>query len=188
METDSTEQTHRARLRRLIIIVASIGIALLVAILIVLALLLARGTGQPVAAPTSEPTSLPTPSATSAPPTSPVPSPSATQPATPSPEAPATPPSPYIYSFTSSVEQVDCRNGGSVPVIFSWSTVGPRVDFGIGTDLAETAPFRQFQRPEDAVQVDYQCGQPDGTQKYSIAVIGDFGVVARQTIALIEVQ
>ncbi len=132
-------------------------------------------------APNPEPTQSETPS------TSPTPT---EEPPTPTPtpsESVAPPPADVITSFTASLTTADCTNavGGSVPVTFSWATTGVQLWFGVGTDDAKAEPFDTFPL-EYAIDFDYQCGQPDLQQKYTITVERTDGSTQSETIIISE--
>ena len=69
---------------------------------------------------------------------------------------------------------------------FNWNTTGQSVTFGVGTDQAESAPYDTNLPAVGGITIDYQCGQPGGQQKYSIAVFHNGGVLARNTIVVTE--
>ncbi|TXK19714.1 hypothetical protein [Homoserinibacter sp. GY 40078] len=132
-------------------------------------------------APSETPSDTPTPSeTTSAPPSE---EPSETPSAEPSEE-----PENVIASFTSSSDTADCTasGGGSVPLSFSWATTGQRVWFGVGTDDAQAEPYGEFQ-PSDSLDIDYQCGQPDRQQRYTITVQRPDGTTQSQTLTITEI-
>lgn len=169
--------------RRLLIILASIGGALLLAVLILLVLLLTRGTGTP--APSASPTLTPTPSST--PSDTPSPSPTPTPTPTETTPPPPPPPSGPISSYSASQSTVNCSAGGgtSVPISFSWVATGQTLWFGVGTDNAKYQPYDQYPLSY-TLNFDYQCGQADGQQKYTITVESSTGDVTSKTIVIKE--
>lgn len=173
--------------KRTIIILASVGGALLLALIILLVLLLTRG-GAPAPAPTGSPT--PTPTASSASPTptptassaTPTPTPTPTQTVAPPPPPPPSP----ISSFSASTTDVHsaCDGQSSVPVTFSWSATGDTLWFGVGTTNAKDEPYDTFPL-NYTMDFDYQCGQESGKQIYTITV-QDGGDVESETITIRE--
>lgn len=172
--------------KRLIIILASVGGALLLALIILIVVLLTRGGGEPSPTPTPSPTvtspsPTPTPTESSA---SPTPSPTPTPTQTVAPPPPPPPPSGLIESFESSTTSVNCDGEDSVPVTFSWSATGDTLWFGVGTENAKDEPYDEF--PLDySLDFDYQCGQADGFQIYTITV-QDGGDLDSETIVIEE--
>lgn len=167
--------------RRLLIILASVGGALLLAVLILLVLLLTRGGGTP--APSESPTPTPTPSST--PSVTPSPSPTPTPTPTETTPPPPPPPSSPISTYSASQSTVDCSGGGSVPVTFSWAATGQTLWFGVGTDNAKLAPYDQYPL-NYTLDFQYQCGQAGGQQKYTITVESATGDVNSRTIVIKE--
>jgi hypothetical protein len=159
----------------LIITLSIIGGVLL---LLVIGLLIWIGVSG---SPDPEPTPTDTPSATPTPTETPTPTPTPT-------ETTAPPPANVITSFTASTETADCTAavGGSVPVTFSWATTGVQLWFGVGTDDAKAEPFDTFPL-NDTIDFDYQCGQPDLQQRYTITVERTDGSTQSQTIVIREV-
>jgi hypothetical protein len=161
----------------LIITLAVIGGVLLLALIGVLIWVgISSGSPDPQPTETETPSSTPTQSDTP----SPSPSPSET--------TPPPPPANVIASFTASTETADCTNavGGSVPVTFSWATTGVTMWFGVGTDDAKAEPFGEFPL-NHTIDFDYQCGQPDLQQRYTITVERTDGSTQSQTILIREV-
>lgn len=180
-----TVETPRERAsRRTIIILASVGGALLIALIILLILLLTRG-GSPAPAPTGSPT--PTPTASSATPT-PSPTPTLTPTPTPTPTQtvapPPPPPAPLISSYSASTTSVNCDGQDSVAVTFSWAASGDTLWFGVGTTNAKNEPYSEFPL-NYTMDFDYQCGQSSGQQIYTITV-QDGSDVESQTITIRE--
>lgn len=174
--------------RRLIIILASIGGTLLLALLIVLILLLTQGNAAPGPAPT----------ATGSASASPTPSPTATQSATPTPTPtptptetvappppPPPPPSEGIQSFDVDDKSVDCDGENSVTAHFEWHAIGETLWFGVGTDNAKLQPYAEYPL-NYSMDFEYQCGQSDGQQKYTITVEKSNGSLAHKTIVIRE--
>ena len=150
------DEPPKKRSKALMITLICIGSALLLALIILLIVLL-----------TSEGTTEPTPSPA---PSSPSPTPSATP--TPTPTKTEEPPAaaaPSIATYSVDKTQVDCAGGGTVGVTFSWATTGVTLWFGVGTDDAKAEPFGTFP-PTHTIDFDYQCGQPDLQQRYTITV------------------
>jgi hypothetical protein len=73
----------------------------------------------------------------------------------------------------------------SVPVTFSWAATGQTLWFGVGTDNAKDAPYGEFPL-NYTMDFDYQCGQPDGQQKYTITVQATDGTLTSNTIVIME--
>lgn len=166
--------------RRLVIILASIGGALLVAVLILLILLLTRGAPAPVTTPSASPTPTPTPTASETPTPSPTPTPTPTETTPPPPPPPAGP----ITSYTASQTTVDC-SGDNPTVTFSWAATGQTLWFGVGTDNAKNAPYDTYPL-NYTLDFTYQCGQASGQQKYTITVESSTGDVTSKTIVIRE--
>ena len=182
----SPEVQEERKSRRTMIILGSIGAALLIALIILLVLLLTRDTGA--VTPTGSPTPSPTATATSS--ASPTPTPTATTPTpTPTPTQTVAPPPPpsndvEIDSFTVTPE-ADCSSQTQNPVYieFSWaSTNGIVAYFAVGaTDNAEqngmgwTLPpsgnTNDF--PSGYSPFEYQCGNESMT--YTITIVGSNG-------------
>lgn len=178
----SEEVLEERKSRRLIIILASIGGALLLGVIVLLVVLLTRGGGAPgpTASPTTSPTPGPTPSASPSPSPTPAPPPTPTTDPTP----PPAPPSP-IQSFDVDSTTVDCSGGGPVPMQFSWVATGETLYFGVGTDNAKNAPYGTYPLIY-TLDIDYQCGQPGGQQRYTITVEQPNGDVTSDTITVSE--
>ena len=158
----------------LIITLSVIGGVLLLAVIGLLIWIAVSGTPDP--APTETATPTPTPTATETPTPTPTPT-----------ETVAPPPADVITSFTASTQSVDCTTavGGSVPVTFSWATTGVQLWFGVGTDDAKADPFDTFPL-EHTIDFDYQCGQPDLQQRYTITVERTDGSTQSETIVVSE--
>lgn len=58
--------------------------------------------------------------------------------------------------------------------------------FGVGTDDAKAEPFGEFPL-NDTIDFDYQCGQPDLQQRYTITVERTDGSTQSQTIVIREI-
>ncbi|QNO36740.1 hypothetical protein H4J02_09595 [Protaetiibacter sp. SSC-01] len=144
---------------------------------------LATSGGTPSADPTETASVSPSPSETP----SETPSEDPTPSETPSEEPPPPPPpADAISSFTASAQDVDCSGGVPVPVTFSWTTSGTTVWFGVGTDDARAAPYESGLQPNDTIGIDYQCGQPDGQQRYTITVQRTDGAFESETVVIRE--
>ncbi len=174
--------------RRLVIILASIGGALLLAVLIVLILLLTRGEG------TVAPTSSPTPTASATPTTTPTASSTPTPTPTPTENTPAPPPStdPAVASFTINPMTVDCSEGDPV-ITIQWATANANyIYFGVDTggNDAQEAPFFGDSLPASGTSTNdfpdgyrpftYTCGT--GSHTYVITAVGSDGSKASKII------
>jgi hypothetical protein len=177
--------TDRERSKRLIIVLSVIGGILLIAIIVLLVSLLARG-GEPLPAPTDSPTptASSTPTATPTPSASPTPTPTATSSPTSTPTPPP-PPSEGISSFDVDKDRVDCGGQSSVPVQFDWAANGVQLWFGVGTTNAKDAPQDSFPLVY-SLDFDYSCGQPSGSQIYTITVQESNGTIESETIEIRE--
>ena len=172
----TTDVEERRRPSRLVVALLALSGLLVVAVIVLIVVLLSGGQGSsaPLATPTPTPT--PTPSASTTPSATPTPTVSA---------EPTLPPSP-IRGFESSTTEVNCTAGGSVPLTFTWDTAGTTVSFGIGTETADIEPYETNLSAVGTITVDYQCGQVNGWQEYSIAVFLGSEVIARDTIVVSE--
>ncbi len=158
--------------------------ALLLALIGVL-IWVAVSAGSPSPEPTASDSSSPSPTPTES--ESPTPTPTPTESTTPTPAPPAPDPAPeVIVSYTTSARSVDCTSGNPVPVTFNWNTTGSSVNFAIGSEFADTAPYQTGLPAVGGITVDYQCGQASGEQVYSIAVFHNSDVIGRQTIVITE--
>jgi hypothetical protein len=158
--------------QRTVIVLASIGIALLVAIIVLLIVFLSSRDDTPPLAVTDTPSPTPTE-------TSPTPEP------TPSTEPPAS--TGHITSYTVHPESVTCASGtSSVPITFDWEADGTALYFGVGTDNAKTEPYDSYPTTY-SLDFDYQCGQPDKQQIYTISVEQANGDLESQTLTVTEV-
>jgi hypothetical protein len=175
----ATASGDGGRNKGLIIALAVIAGVLLLTLIGVL-LWIALGNGSPNPGPTDSPTPSPTPTPTES--ESPSPSPTPTQT-----EAPPPPPADVITSYTASTQSVDCtgQGGGSVPVTFSWATTGETLWFGVGTDDARAEPYGEFPL-NYTMDFDYQCGQTDQQQRYTITVLRADGSTQSETIVIRE--
>ncbi|MDF1478739.1 hypothetical protein PYV02_06530 [Leifsonia sp. H3M29-4] len=174
------EAVEQRKSRRLTVILGIVGGVLLLGVIILLVLLLTRGGGAPVV-PTARPT------ATATPTTTPSPTPTATEMPSPTPTQTVAPPPPVdpIRSFTVDDDSVDCEGVSSVPMQFVWETSGVTLWFGVGTDNAKNAPYDTFPLVY-TLDFDYQCGQADGQQKYTITVEQSNGDLQSKTIVVKE--
>lgn len=160
--------------RRTIIILLSVGGALLLAVAILLVVLLGRGTPTPAPVGSETPSASPTPTETRP---SPSPTPSETEEDGDDDNGGGNSgnggknetSNGAIASFEASTAKVDCSNGGSVPVHFEWQADGVNLWFGIGTDNAKTAPYGSYNLV-DELDVNYQCGQSGKQQRYTVTV------------------
>jgi hypothetical protein len=143
----------------------------------------ATSSGTPQASPTATSSASPSPTPTATESESPTPSPTPTETTAPPPPAPAD----VITSYTSSTQAVDCtgQGGGSVPVTFSWATTGTQLWFGVGTDDAHAEPYGDFPL-NYTMDFDYQCGQPDQQQRYTVTVQRTDGTFQSETIVIRE--
>lgn len=174
--------------RALLYTLIGVGAALVAALIVLLVLLFGSGDdGTPDARETTTPTVTPTPTDEPTPTATPTPSAEPTPEPTQAPPPPPPPPPPSdIVSFTVTKETVDCSGGGPVPITFNWNTTGESVSFGVGTDFADSQPYETGLPAVGGRTIDYQCGQPGGQQKYSIAVFHNGQVIARQTMVITE--
>jgi hypothetical protein len=181
----NAEVQEERKSRKTMIILGSIGGALLVILIILLILLLVRPgasvtpTGSPTPSPSGSSSSpTPTPTATTA---SPTPTPTATV-------APPPPPPPSndveIDSFTAP-SQVDCSAQTQNPVYieFSWSSTNGIVAYfavgatndaeqnGMGWTLPPNGSTSDF--PSGYFPYQYQCGNT--SQTYTITIVGTNG-------------
>lgn len=169
------------RSRRTLIILLSVGGGLLIALIVLLTVLFSRATDEtPTAAPTESSTasSTPTPEVTS-----PSPTPEVTQ----TEEAPPPPPAPSgpITSFAVLEKSVNCDGVSSVPLHFAWEANGLSLWFGVGVNDAKAAPYGQYEL-SDELTIDYQCGQANKQQKYTITVQPAEGDPVSQSIIVTE--
>jgi hypothetical protein len=174
--------TPAGRSRRTLIILASIGGALLLAVLILLVVLLTRGTGVPVALPTDASTESATPSAT---PTSsesatPTPTPSATENAPPPPSEPA---GPHFTNFIAT-QSIACSAGGpgvdpfQPRIEVAWTSDGADEAWYVnGTSDAADSGYMQIPVSGDESDFPYEqlfgCGNDQN--KYTITLVGPNG-------------
>lgn len=156
--------------KRTLYILLGVVAALLLAIIILLIVLLGRGGDEPTPVASESPTATEsaTPSATPTE-TSASPTPEAEPTETQAPPPPPAPPAGPIKSFTASKTTVDCSSASSVTVRFSWNTTGDTLWFGVGTTDAKLQPFSTFPLVHE-LDFDYQCGQSNGQQLYTISV------------------
>lgn len=191
-EVPSDEVVEERKSRKLMIILGSIGGALLLGVIILLVVLLTRGNGTPTAG--ESPSASPTPSASASasatpsatPSASPTPTPTPTPTQDPAPPPPPPPP-PVVESFYVSDDDVDCSSGDPVPLSFSWDTNGSSVTFAVGTQYAESGAYQSGLPTSGGINIDYQCGQSSGGQIYSIAVLdGGGGVIGRDWVEVRE--
>jgi len=171
---------ERTRSRGLLIALIVVGALLVVAVVVLLlVLVLPKGGAAPEATPGSaSPSASPTPTERETPSSSPTP----TETSAPQPPPQASP----IVSYTVSSRDVDCSGTTAVPITFNWNTTGQSVAFGIGTDNADQQPYEQGLDAVGGITVDYQCGQPDGRQRYAIAVEFGGSIIDRETIVVTE--
>lgn len=174
---------ERTKSRALLFTLIGVGAALLVALIVLLVLLLGQGGPTPGPTPTSSDTPSPTPTASDSPTPSATPTASESPTPTAAPPPPPPPPSPIVSYTVSSTDAGCASDSGSVPITFNWNTTGNSVDFGIGTDFAETGPFNSDPLPAvGGITVDYQCS--NATTKFSIAVFFNGDVIDRETITV----
>jgi hypothetical protein len=184
------EVAEERKSRRLIIIFASIGGALLLGVLILLILLLTRGDGVPTAS-----TSSPTPTASSTPSVSPTPSATPTPTPTPTPTATAAPPppeetGPRFTSFSAPSTEGGCSAGGpGFPetrpnVEVSWASAGTDEAWFVGGsgDAAE-AGYMQIplngNQNDFPFQREFNCGGDSDT--FTITLVGPDGEHVNKT-------
>jgi hypothetical protein len=93
-----------------------------------------------------------------------------------------------IVSYSVSDNNVDCTESGGnpIPITFNWNTTGTSVNFGVGTDFADSQPYTTGLPGVGGVTIDYQCGQSGSQQKYAIAVFHNGEVIARKTMVVKE--
>ena len=195
-DSDSGE-APAGRSRRTLIILASIGGALLLAVLILLVVLLSRGSGEPVALPTNTESESATPSASPTPSesASPSPTPTETEEAPPPPTEPA---GPTINSFTTANDEVICNTQAPNPsaqyITFSWSTSDvSEVYFGVNTnDASQGAFFDNLPPSGDTTDFppgyypfEYPC--PSASTKYTLTVVDSDGLKASKSIVITNV-
>ncbi len=175
------ERTSASSRKRLIVTLAIVGGGLLVALVIVLATLLTRpaGTTAPTATPTPAASSEGTPIPSSPPSTTPDPEDS-TEPA-----PPATPPTAAVTEFFAWDDEVDCSGDVAVPISFQWTATGERLWFGVGTEDAQAEPYGEYPLSH-TLDIDYQCGQPNGSQIYTVTVQAADGTTASSTVTVTE--
>ncbi|NYF11052.1 hypothetical protein HDC94_002208 [Leifsonia sp. AK011] len=166
--------------RRLILVVAIAGGVALLAIIITLAVLLGRPAAAP--APTASPTSTSTSEGT------PIPTPTPTL--TPAPdddesEVPSTPPAASIVNFFAWDDEVDCSGDVAVPISLQWEATGERLWLGVGTEDAQQQPYGEYPLSH-TLDLDYQCGQPSGSQIYTVTVQAADGTTASSTVTITE--
>ena len=158
--------------KALLITLISIGAALLIAIILLLIWLFASGQ--------------PTPSHTTASPSiTPSETPTETPSASASPSEPPAAAGPAIANYSAAPTTVDCTGVTSVPVHFAWQATGTTLWFGVGTDDASAEPFGTFPLNNE-MDFNYQCGQTDAQQRYTITVQGENGEKISQTIVIRE--
>lgn len=184
--------------KRLVIILASVGGALVLALLVLVIVLLTTGSGQPTPVPgptdTASPSPTPTPTATSTKTPSPTPtkspSPTPTPEPTPAPEPPST--AAKITKFDGT-DVIYCDS--DTPSIlgselsFKWATKNAaRIYFGVATTDASEEPLFNNLPPSGTSfydfpdQVEFPC--PQLTQTYTLTVIGTAGDRVSKTITV----
>lgn len=159
-----------------------IGLAALAAVLLIVVIVLLTLPGDDAPAPVETPTDTPTASDT------PTPDPTPTDEETPDAPPPPAPPADVIASYTASSDTADCTasGGGSVGMTFSWATSGTRLWFGVGTDDAKAQPYGEFPT-NGSIDIDYQCGQDERQQRYTITVERSDGSLQHETITIREI-
>jgi len=165
--------------RPLVIILVSVAAALLLAVIILLVVAFGRGGEGPLVQPSESASPAASPSETV-----PSPTPTATETEEAAPPPPPAPTGP-IQSFTVSTTSVNCDGVGSVPLHFEWAADGVGLWFGVGVNDAKAAPYGQYELV-DELDIDYQCGQDSGQQKYTITVQPSSGDVVSQSITITE--
>jgi hypothetical protein len=181
----SEEVQEERKSRKTMIILGSIGAALLIALIILLVLLLTRNTGA--VTPTASPTSSATPTSSA----SPTPTPTATTPTpTPTPTQTVAPPPPppsndvEVDAFDATPE-VDCSAQTQNPeyVEFSWASTNGIVAYfavgatnnaeqnGMGWTLPPSGSTADF--PSGYFPFEFQCGNE--SQTYTITIVGTNG-------------
>jgi len=175
------------RSRTLLYVLIGVGAALVIAIIILLIVLTTRDQVAPDTKVTPSASASPTPTVTSPSP-SPTPTPEPTEDAPPPPPADEDDePEPQgpIKSFSVDDTTVNCDSAASVPLQFSWNTTGQTLWFGVGTNNAKNAPFDTFPLVH-TLDFDYQCGQSNGQQTYTITVEQSNGDLLSKTITVKE--
>ena len=175
-----TERSVDTSRRRLILIIAITAGVVLLAIVITLAVVF----GRPTAAPA--PTTSPTPTITSE--GTPIPTPTPTPTSAPDddePEVPSAPPAASIVSFIAWDDEVDCSGDVAVPISLQWEATGERLWFGVGTEDAQQEPYGEYPLSH-TLDLDYQCGQPSGSQIYTVTVQAVDGTTASSTVTITE--
>jgi hypothetical protein len=85
-----------------------------------------------------------------------------------------------------STQDVDCSAGAATaPLSFAWQTTADEVYFGVGTDDATRDPYGTYDGV-DTLQLDYQCGQTDQWQQYTISIEQSDGSVSSRTLTVRE--
>ena len=196
--TSDSGEAPAGRSRRMVIILASIGGALLLAVLILLVVVLTRGSGDPVALPTDTATESSTPSATPSESASSTPTPTQTETEAAPPPPPPPTAGPTINSFTTANDEVLCNtqapNPSSQYISFSWSTSDvSEVYFGVNTNDASQGFFfnnlppsgdtSDFPPGYDPFQ--YPC--PTESTKYTLTVVDSDGLKASKSITITNV-
>ena len=174
------ETTTDPSRKRLILILSIVGGVAILAVITTLALVF----GRPAAAPA--PTATPTPATSTE--GTPIPTPTPTTPPAPDDdesEAPSAPPAASIVSFFAWDDEVDCSGDVAVPVSFQWEATGERLWFGVGTENAQQEPYDEFPLTH-TLDIDYQCGQPSGSQIYTVTVQAADGTTASSTVTITE--
>lgn len=174
------------RSRTLLYVLIGVGAALVIAIVILLIVLSTRDQPQPEATESASASASPTPTVTS-------PSPSPTPTVEQTEDAPPPPPTDDeepveqgpIKSFSVDDTTVNCDGASSVPLEFSWNTTGQTLWFGVGTNNAKNAPYDTFPLVH-TLDFDYQCGQSNGQQTYTITVEQSNGDLLSKTITIKE--
>ena len=94
-------------------------------------------------------------------------------------------PGPAIASYSAAPTTVDCAGVATATFHVAWQATGTTLWFGVGTNDASAEPFGTFPLNHE-MDFNYQCGQPDSQQRYTITVQGENGEKTSQTIVVQE--
>lgn len=172
---DGTGTPDEGRRSRRWLVWGAIIVIVLLVIALVIALFALNGSGEDPA-----PTTTTSASATTEP-TEVAPAPPA--PPAPEPSEPEQQAAPEITAFEVSPTTVDCTAGGSVPLVFTWSSIDATEGWiGVGTNDAQAAPFDQISPGGGSYSgISFQCGTEQ--QTYALTVSGPGGTVS-QTVTV----
>ncbi len=193
----SPEVQEERKSRKLMIILGSIGAALLVALIILLILLLVKP-GSTVG-PSGSPTPSPTGSASATPTATRTATATATATPTPTPTPTATvappPPSNDAKLSISGTDEISCNTAAPVTpdytLYFEWSTQNAaQIFFGVATNDASQAPFfdnlpqNGNSQSDFPYAIEYQC--PAESQIYTFTAIGNNGSKVSKSITVVN--